>query len=296
MDSDAGKRERGNSVSTGHPNQPTTTNAHTTQPSNTNASRQQVEETREHSAAEETSIEAREPVSYGVNSQIHKPAKGNPAPRHQSNFSSPSTTSSPKPSHSLLEPPVTKGTLSELDVNKIVHNPKLRHDINFDPELHYRPNIDGEKGRKKSQKATDFWDLLSAQLQQYLTNREQFEREVGDGDWSLPATLKAIRGILEALVPQRDRASVEETFNVDMLMQQFRMGVADLDKLASWLSRLLKCHCAPMRDNWVDEMVSLLSTGDRTGNVPMLVSGMRHLLGVLEAMKLVRIFYTSIVY
>jgi hypothetical protein len=186
-----------------------------------------------------------------------------------------------------VEPPVTKATLSELDVNKIVNNPKLRHDINFDPDLHFRPNLDGEKGRRKTQRANDFWETMRAQLRSYIMNRDQFEKELGNAEWCLPATLKAIRGILETLVPQRDRASVEETFNVDLLMQQFRKGVADLEKLALWLSQLLKCHCAPMRDNWVDDMVTQLSNGDRNGDVALLVAGMQNLLGVLEAMKLV---------
>jgi hypothetical protein len=186
-----------------------------------------------------------------------------------------------------LEPPVTKSTLSELDVNKIVHNPKLRHDINFDPELHFRPNLDGEKGRMKTQKANDFWQRMCQQLEVFLTDRAAFDASVGNGDWCLPSTLRAIRGILETLVPARDRASVEEFFNVSMLMQQFTMGVADLGKLAAWLSQLLKSHCAPMRDEWVDEMVGQLSSGDRDRSIPQLVGGMRTLLGVLEAMKLV---------
>ncbi|KAN0108184.1 T-complex 11 [Hyaloscypha variabilis] len=211
-------------------------------------------------------------------------------PRNQ-NFNSASVDKSSRLStreHShAVEPPVTKTTLSELDVNKIVNNPKLRHDINFDPDLHFRPNLDGEKGRRKTQRANDFWTTMRTQLTSYITNRDQFEKELGeDGEWCLPATLKAIRGILETLVPQRDRASVEETFNVELLMQQFRKGVADLEKLALWLSQLLKCHCAPMRDNWVDEMVTQLSKGDRNGEVQLLVAGMQNLLGVLEAMKL----------
>ena len=78
-----------------------------------------------------------------------------------------------------------------------------------------------------------------------------------------------------------------ETFNVELLMQQFSKGVADMGKLANWLSQLLKMHCAPMRDDWVDEMVTQLSEGDRTGNVVLLARGMKNLLGVLEAMKLV---------
>lgn len=186
----------------------------------------------------------------------------------------------------LLEPPVTKTTLSELDVNKIVHNPKLRHDVNFDPDLHFRPNLDGERGRRKSQKADKFWETMRIQLRDYLMNREQFEKDLGGAEWCLPATLKAIKGILETLVPQRDRSSVEETFNTDLLMQQFRKGVADLPKLATWLSQLLKCHCAPMRDSWVDGMVTEISKGDQEGDVALLVLGMRNLLGVLEAMKL----------
>jgi T-complex protein 11 len=182
-------------------------------------------------------------------------------------------------SAALLAPPVTKATLSDLDVNKIVNNPKLRHDINFDPDLHFRPNLDGEKGRRKS----DFWGLMQKQLEAYVADREQFDRELGDSEWCLPATLKAIRGILEILVPERDRSSVEETFNVELLMQQLRKGVADLEKLALWSSPLLKRH-SPMRDNWVNEMVSQLSSSH--GHIST-HHGIQNLLGTLEAMKLV---------
>ncbi|KAL2073228.1 hypothetical protein VTL71DRAFT_10552 [Oculimacula yallundae] len=185
-----------------------------------------------------------------------------------------------------IEPPVTKGTLNELDVIKIVNNPKLRHDVNFDPELHFRPNLDGEKGRRKTEKANYFWDTMKGQLQEFLTNCEQFERDLGASEWCLPATLNAIRGILGSLIPAQDQDSVAEMFNVDLLMQQFRMGVADLGKLALWLSNLLKSHCAPMRDNWIDEMVKKLSEGGRTGDPTLLVAGMKNLLGILEAMKL----------
>jgi len=124
---------------------------------------------------------------------------------------------------------------------------------------------------------------MRLQLERYLADRDQFEAEIGDLEWYLPATLKAIRSIQKTLVPQRDRSSVEETFNVDMLMQQFRKGVADLEKLALWLLQLLKYYCAPIRDNWVDQMVTQLSNGD----LEQLVLGMRNLLGVLEAMKFV---------
>ncbi|CAD6445245.1 4022ad38-f812-46ac-9e6c-9efa91229c44 [Sclerotinia trifoliorum] len=288
MEHDAGKRQRGNSITT-TPERPTNNDGRAIPEA-------QVTERPQESGE----INSHDPQGYDLQSSNTFTANSsspptNPAPRYP--FERSTTSSSQEGSStskrslqtvakSSLEPPVTKSTLSELDVNKIVHNPKLRHDINFDPDLHFRPNLDGEKGRKKTQKANDFWDTMRLQLQGYLTDREQFEKDLGDAEWCLPATLKAIRGILETLVPQRDRSSVEETFNVDLLMQQFRKGVADLGKLARWLSQLLKCHCAPMRDTWVDDMVVQLSEGDKNWDVSMLVSGMRNLLGVLEAMKL----------
>ncbi|KAK1774856.1 T-complex protein 11-domain-containing protein [Copromyces sp. CBS 386.78] len=189
----------------------------------------------------------------------------------------------PKP----LEPPVTRATLSELDVSKIIHNPKLRHDINFDPELHFRPNLDGEKGKRKQEKANQFWNMLMEQLIQFVMDREGFYARYGtDDNWCLPALLKAAREIIETLVPQRDRDLLNDGLNVELLMQQFHRGVADLEKLAAWLSGVLKLHCAPMRDEWVDEMYNELSNGNSNNDMGELVKGMRNLLSVLEAMKL----------
>ena len=186
-----------------------------------------------------------------------------------------------------LEPPVTKGTLSELDVTKIIHNPKLRHDINFDPELHFRPNTDGEKGRRKQQKASLFWKALGEQLTMFIVNRDEFMSRYGNGEeWCLPLLLKSVKEIIQTLVPSKDRAYLDEGLNVNLIMQQFSKGMADLEKLASWLSGVLKSHCAPMRDEWVEEMHSQLTTGNRNNDIDLLVGGMRNLLSVLEAMKL----------
>jgi len=183
-----------------------------------------------------------------------------------------------------LKSPVTKSTLSELDVNKIVNNPKLRHDdINFDPDLHFRPNLDGEKGRRKTQRAN--W--MRAQLKFYIISLEQFERELGDSEWCLPATLKVIRGILSSLVPKKDQSSLEEAFDIELLMQQFCKRVADLEKLTLWLSRLLKAHGTQIQDPLIDEMVSQLNDSHGRIGTEQLLCGLQNLPGVLEAMKLV---------
>ncbi|KAJ4158504.1 uncharacterized protein LMH87_009027 [Akanthomyces muscarius] len=206
-----------------------------------------------------------------------------PEPTKPSRKSSHSSTTPTYP----IEPPVTRATLSELDVTKIIHNPKLRHDINFDPELHFRPNLDGEKGRKKQDRANQFWRSLKKELAMFITDRSSFYHTYGHADdWTLPTLLKAVKEIIQTLVPQRDRHFLDEGLNVELLMQQFHKGCADLEKLAQWLSQVLKSHCAPMRDDWVDAMYNQLSNGNKTSDLDELVNGMRSLLSVLEAMKL----------
>lgn len=204
--------------------------------------------------------------------------------RHSSHHDQPAAHKRPN----KIELPVTKATLSELDVNKIIHNPKLRHDINYDPELHFRPNLDGEKGRRKQDKAQQFWDNLRDELTQFVTDRDEFLKSHGpeDNEWTLPALLNAVKDIIQTLVPARDRDLLNEGLNVPLLMQQFARGIVDLEKLAAWLSSVLKLHCAPMRDDWVDEMYNELSRGNRENDVAELVKGMSSLLSVLEAMKL----------
>jgi len=134
-----------------------------------------VEETRPQ-GLDNIMTESQEQGAYNIQSQPSQRFPDSP-PRGAQLFrnNSATTTEGTSRQSATLEPPVTKGTLSELDVNKIVHNPKLRHDINFDPDLHFRPNLDGEKGRRKTQKANHFWETMRSQLREYIVNKEQFE-------------------------------------------------------------------------------------------------------------------------
>lgn len=186
-----------------------------------------------------------------------------------------------------IEPPVTRASLSELDVARIINNPRLRHDINFDPILQFRINSDGERCHQKKTQADEFWSLLRSQLEAFMKDPVQFYEKYGDNNkWCLPSLLKAAREIIQTLVPQRDRQFLDEGLNVELLMQQFYRGMLDLDRLAMWLSKVLKTHCAPMRDDAVDEMYETISTGNRTGNIILVVRGLRLLSNVLEGMKL----------
>ncbi|KAF2467110.1 T-complex 11 [Lindgomyces ingoldianus] len=196
-----------------------------------------------------------------------------------------------------LYPPITKQSLSELDIQNIINNIKLRHDVNFDRDLSFRPNLDGAKGREKLRAAGMYWKALTAELELYarlfqgspsLSNSQNI-------DWSslihhaqkrIPLMFKTVREVLKSLVPDRDQSRVDEHLDSEMLMQEIEKGVCDLPRLAEWMAHLLKEHCAPMRDEWVDRMVEWVNSGDRNRSSELIVDGLRELLGILEAMKL----------
>lgn len=195
-------------------------------------------------------------------------------------------------------PPITRQSLCELDIQNIIGNIRLRHDVNFDRDLSFRPNLDGAKGQEKAKAAHRYWRALIAELELYnrLFRGTPPMQEMDTNDWPkivrhaerrVPKIFQTIREVLKSLVPDRDHSRVDEHMDVDMLMQQIERGICDLVGLSEWMSCLLKEHCAPMRDEWVDKMVSYTRTGVTQNKPDSIVKGLCELLGILESMKLV---------
>ncbi|KAK4985356.1 Protein SOSEKI 1 [Elasticomyces elasticus] len=194
-------------------------------------------------------------------------------------------------------PPITLESLVELEIARIINNPKLRHDINFDRELHFRPNLDGSKGRQKLKLADQFWTALTAEFELYAfigkrlmapqdQQRDYWQRMMKSSQQRLPGIFTAIKDILKTLVPDQDQLRVDERLNIPMIMQQVENSVLDLLDLTEWFSKLLKSHCAPMRDSWIDQMVKLAKRGVQEDSPKRIVRALQQLLSILEAMKL----------
>lgn len=194
-------------------------------------------------------------------------------------------------------PPVTKRSLSELDIQSVITNIKLRHDVNFDRDLSFRPNLDGAKGQEKTRVASNYWTALVAELMLYErlyrgTPPLRFEQIRWEAitrhvERRVPTMFHTIANVLKSLIPDRDHSRVDEHVDVAMLMQEIERGVCDLVRFAEWMAYLLKEHCAPMRDEWVNDMVQHIREGVARNDPGMIVQGLRELLGILEAMKLV---------
>ena len=195
-------------------------------------------------------------------------------------------------------PPITSDSLAELDMPRIINNPKLRHDVNFDRDLHFRPNLDGSKGRQKMKSADQYWQALEGELFMYGfaaqqkmhvqggESAEYWERVLRHSQRRLNKMFEAIRDILKTLVPDYEQKTITERLDVDLIMQEISNGVCDLLSLSSWLAKVLKAHCAPMRDELVDAMQKDIEVGALEARHEKLVSGLRQLLTILEAMKL----------
>jgi hypothetical protein len=195
-------------------------------------------------------------------------------------------------------PPITKQSLSELDIHHIITNSRLRHDVNFDRDLCFRPNLDGAKGQQKRQATGQYWKALEAELDLYarLFQSTPPPRTQDGGRWAgliqnaqrrIPVMFRTIQEILKSLVPDRDHARVDEHLDVSMLMQEIERGVCDLVRLSEWMAQLLKEHCAPMRDGQVDNMVTAIRSGVVEHSSAQIVDGLRDLFSILETMKLV---------
>ena len=192
-------------------------------------------------------------------------------------------------------PPVTKDTLIELDLAYIMHNINLRVDVNYDHDLHFMP-IKGARGDQKRKEAKLYWRALGEEFRVYLhdllpcpfcchTQQSNFDFKA-----RLPSMFRSLRDLLMTLVPDRDHEAVEERLDIPLLMQQVKRGALDIVGLARWMAELLKSHCAPMRDDWADEMAAMIAEGARLDDMHKLVEGLEKLFSLMEAMKLVCIF------
>ena len=90
-----------------------------------------------------------------------------------------------------------------------------------------------------------------------------------------------------SLLPPSERGLVEEVVDPEFLCQQLFRGVLNVGNLARFLGRIMKEHCAPMRDSMVEKMMAQFEYAQQTENTPAFVLGLRMVFELLEGMKLV---------
>lgn len=199
-----------------------------------------------------------------------------------------------------IDPIMSASQLKELDLDALASNIGLRHDMQFDRDLHIRPNHEGSKGQAKKFQADQYW--FAVQVEHNLCSLMLDDGYMGGlkhtAAWlvefrklqkRIPRLFAALKDILLLLI--RDQDVVHTRMDLHLISQQIEKGVFDLRGLTHWLADVLRAHCAPMRDAWIETMRELLVKGAETGSAISVTQGMRELFKILEAMKIVSIYH-----
>ncbi|KAF8606939.1 Tcp11-domain-containing protein [Ceratobasidium sp. AG-I] len=195
----------------------------------------------------------------------------------------------PSPTRSVahipsLTPLITRETLKELDLEAILRNPQLRHDLLFDPGLQFRPT----SGRKKRELTEKYWEAVRIEIESGCTCTSFDERgrrlpcvcgSSGSGS-SRPAHPSRIPALVTELCEVLQSVVHTATADAALIAQELRHGVFDSRGVFKTLGAVLKQHCAPMRDRAVETMVGVAA---RPGGG---VRAVRMCLEILELMKL----------
>ncbi|KAF8510080.1 Tcp11-domain-containing protein [Hysterangium stoloniferum] len=229
---------------------------------------------------------------------------------------SPASSSSTRPPNIL--PTITRDTLRELDLESILKNAQLRHDLLFDPGLQFRA-VAG----KRKQTATDrYWDAIAREFapvcrcSQYTCRCSPAGSSTGCKPVPNPPPLKGqlaasrvgpmlyeLMAVLKCVIappplpssqPPRQSYlnSVAEAeallhhFDPILIESEMRHGIYEPGGLFRLIGQTLKRHCAPMRDRLIDKMVDIAVGREGGTGVQRTLDAARLCFEVLELMKL----------
>ncbi|QRV92377.1 SOK1 kinase [Ceratobasidium sp. AG-Ba] len=217
------------------------------------------------------------------------PAPSAPARSPDSRLRSPSTPLArpipPRRAHvPSLTPLITRETLKELDLEAILRNPQLRHDLLFDPGLQFRPT----SGRKKRDLTEKYWQAVQIEVETgcVCTSFDERGRRLpcvcrsSASSSSRPPLPSRIPPLVNELCQVLHSVVHSASADAALIAQELRHGVFDSRGVFRTLGTVLKQHCAPMRDRAVEMMVTVAA---KPGGG---VRAVRMCLEILELMKL----------
>ena len=201
-----------------------------------------------------------------------------------------------------LEPPVSEESLCELGLRHLSNNLLLRHDLNFDPNITYRPNTHGLRGQQRAVQSFEYWSAITKELDILLTNDNTGSSIEPSHDAvsstqacsscapDLPLLSRmfgAVQMILKSLMHEDEWDAIDARLDVDLLVQQLKNRAFDLVALSDWLAVLLRRCCSSKRYHSIDMMTSSIRLGIECHEVQLITTGLACMFEILESSKLV---------
>ena len=200
-----------------------------------------------------------------------------------------------------LEPLVSEN-FCELELSRISKDLLLRHDLNFDRNITYRPNTQGARGQQRTVQSVEYWNAIRKELVLLLANdytnpsieashntgsSTQACRSCMFGFPRLSRMFGAVRRIVKSLTHVDEWDAIDARLDVDLLLQQMRNRAFDLVTLSDWLAVLLRRCCSPKRYQSIDVMTSSIRLGVEHLEAQPIATGLNSLFNILETLKLV---------
>lgn len=199
-----------------------------------------------------------------------------------------------------LQPPITKASLAELDSEHLFDNLLLRHDLNFDPKIQYRPTTHGVRGEIRMTEALEYWNAMGTELAGWFMDQGKCcccwttlrsspidKRPIRTTLRRLPNMFESVREILKSLLPECEWSAIDARLDIDLLIQELEYGVCDFIALSDWLGVLLRRYCSPEGSHLIDEMIKTIRSGVQDVNTGEILTGLMQIFTILEVMKLV---------
>ncbi|KAJ2439909.1 cAMP-mediated signaling protein sok1, partial [Coemansia sp. RSA 2424] len=182
-------------------------------------------------------------------------------------------------------PPINRYTLRELKIQNILQNPRLRHEVLFEPKLEFRPNSSGQLAEAKQRAAAQYWAAVDHGLRKNNSSAVS----------TLTMLLVELREILAEMAedsprPELSRHAPElrERLDEERLRQQIAHGVFDAEPVVRYLATVMRVFAqaaAAQREGAVvhDAAISRVLAYVQRGRV---VRALRAAFDVLEAIKI----------
>lgn len=199
-----------------------------------------------------------------------------------------------------LQPPITKASLGELDSEHLFDNLLLRHDLNFDPKIQYRPTTHGLRGEIRMTEALEYWNAMGTELAGWFMDQGKCcccwttlrsppidKRPIRTTLRRLPNMFGTVREILKSLLPECEWSAIDARLDIDLLIQELENGACDFIALSEWLGVLLRRYCSPEGSQMINEMTTMIRSGVHNVNTGEILTGLMQIFTILEVMKLV---------
>ncbi|KAJ2783979.1 cAMP-mediated signaling protein sok1 [Coemansia javaensis] len=183
-------------------------------------------------------------------------------------------------------PPINRYTLRELKIQNILQNPRLRHEVLFEPKLEFRPNSSGQLAEAKLRAAMQYWAGVDYEVRALAASLASGAAPTALGVATVTMLVVELREIVAEMAedsakPEQAQYAglLRERIDEDRIRQQLARGVFDAGAAMACLAEAMLQFAQPARAPAIGRLGAYVQRG-------RLARALRGAFDVLEAIKI----------